>query len=107
LNAAVSGIHGETSDSGAEFADNLNSYVLKYVLPVKENAMVVSVVRDEDYGIFKIVKSSALLPGGAVLVVGSAQSGCQIAEDLIENARQLYLSTSMVARLPRRYRGKE
>ncbi len=47
------------------------------------------------------------LPAGAVLVVGSAQSGCQIAEDLAEAGRTVYLSTSMVARIPRRYRGKD
>ena len=52
-------------------------------------------------------RSASGLPEGAVLVVGSAQSGCQIAEDLAENGREVYLSTSMVARIPRRYRGKD
>ena len=47
------------------------------------------------------------LPGGAVLVVGGAQSGCQIAEDLADAGRTVYLSTSRVARIPRRYRGKD
>jgi putative flavoprotein involved in K+ transport len=47
------------------------------------------------------------LPPGAVLVVGSGQSGCQIAEDLHEQGRQVYLSTSRVGRSPRRYRGKD
>lgn len=45
------------------------------------------------------------LPPGAVLVVGSGQSGCQIAEELHERGREVYLSTSRVQRLPRRYRG--
>ena len=45
------------------------------------------------------------LPPGAVLVVGSAQSGCQIAEELNEAGRKVYLSTSSAGRLPRRYRG--
>lgn len=47
------------------------------------------------------------LPAGAVLVVGSGQSGCQIAEDLLDSGRKVYLSTSAVARAPRRYRGKD
>lgn len=52
-------------------------------------------------------RSATQLPQGAVLVIGSAQSGCQIAEDLAEHGRKVYLSTSMVARIPRRYRGKD
>lgn len=47
------------------------------------------------------------LPDGAVLVVGSAQSGCQITEDLIDGGRKVYLSTSMVPRVPGHYRGKD
>jgi len=47
------------------------------------------------------------LPSGSVLVVGSAQSGCQIADDLADAGRNVYLSTSMVARVPRGYRGRD
>src|SRR3990170_6820036 len=47
------------------------------------------------------------LPKGAVLVVGSGQSGCQIAEDLLEAGREVYLSVSKVARVPRSYRGRD
>jgi putative flavoprotein involved in K+ transport len=47
------------------------------------------------------------LPEGAVLVAGSAQSGCQVAEDLLAAGRKVYLSTSMVGRIPRRYRGRD
>ena len=47
------------------------------------------------------------LPKGNVLVVGSGQSGVQIAEDLADQGRKVYLSTSMVARTPRRYRGRD
>jgi putative flavoprotein involved in K+ transport len=52
-------------------------------------------------------RSASQLPEGAVLVAGSAQSGCQIVEDLNDAGRKVYLSTSMVARFPRRYRGKD
>ncbi len=47
------------------------------------------------------------LPIGAVLVVGSAQSGAQIAEELYQSGRKVYLSVSGAGRLPRRYRGKD
>jgi putative flavoprotein involved in K+ transport len=47
------------------------------------------------------------LPGGAVLVVGSAQSGCQIAEDLLAGGRRVILATSPVGRVPFRHRGRE
>src|SRR5918993_3131061 len=47
------------------------------------------------------------LPGGAVLVVGSAQSGCQIAEDLLAGGRRVILATSLVGRVPFRHRGRE
>ncbi len=47
------------------------------------------------------------LADGAVLVVGSAQSGCQIAEELYQGGRKVYLSVGRAARVPRRYRGKD
>src|SRR2546423_12537316 len=40
-----------------------------------------------------------------VLVVGGAQSGVQIADDLLEAGKRGYLATSRVGRLPRRYGG--
>ncbi|MFL6273186.1 MAG: hypothetical protein ACJ75A_24215 [Actinomycetes bacterium] len=46
-------------------------------------------------------------PDGAVLVVGSAQSGCQITEDLLAAGRRVLLATSRVGRLPFRHRGRE
>lgn len=47
------------------------------------------------------------LPAGAVLVVGSAQSGCQIAEELYQSGRTVYLAVGSAGRVPRRYRGKD
>jgi putative flavoprotein involved in K+ transport len=52
-------------------------------------------------------RSAATLPEGAVVVIGSGQSGCQIAEDLAAAGRAVYLCTSKVARVPRRYRGRD
>jgi len=52
-------------------------------------------------------KNAGSLPEGAVVVVGSGQSGCQIAEDLLEANRRVYVCASKVARAPRVYRGRE
>lgn len=50
-------------------------------------------------------RNAASLDAGAVLVVGSAQSGGQIAEDLALAGRRVFLATSRTGRLVRRYRG--
>ena len=52
-------------------------------------------------------RNPASLPPGAVLVVGSGQSGCQIAEELYMNGRHVYHSIGNAGRAPRRYRGKD
>jgi putative flavoprotein involved in K+ transport len=52
-------------------------------------------------------RNPEVLPDGSVLVVGSAQSGCQIAEELYQGGRKVYLSVGNAARVPRRYRGKD
>ena len=52
-------------------------------------------------------RNPAALPPGAVLVVGSAQSGSQIAEELYQSGRKVYLCVSSAPRGPRRYRGKD
>jgi putative flavoprotein involved in K+ transport len=43
----------------------------------------------------------------AVLVVGGGQSGVQVAADLLEGGRRVYLSTSLVGRMPRQHRGQD
>jgi putative flavoprotein involved in K+ transport len=52
-------------------------------------------------------RNPEMLPEGSVLVVGSAQSGCQIAEELYQSGRKVYLSVGSAGRLPRRYRSKD
>lgn len=52
-------------------------------------------------------RSHDRLPKGAVLVVGSAQSGCQIANELRDHGRTVYLATGKANRLPRTYRGHD
>ena len=50
-------------------------------------------------------RNSDDLPAGAVLVVGTGQSGCQIADELNRAGRRVFLSVGEGGRLPRRYRG--
>jgi putative flavoprotein involved in K+ transport len=52
-------------------------------------------------------RSPAALPPGVVLVVGSGQSGVQIADELAAAGRDVLLATSRVPRVPRRYRGRD
>ncbi len=52
-------------------------------------------------------KNAAQLPEGAVLVVGTGQSGCQIAEDLHLEGRSVHLATGSAPRVARCYRGRD
>jgi putative flavoprotein involved in K+ transport len=52
-------------------------------------------------------RNAASLPPGEVLVVGSGQSGCQIAEDLHLAGRAVHLCLGSAPRTARRYRGRD
>ncbi|MFD8385530.1 MSMEG_0569 family flavin-dependent oxidoreductase [Streptomyces sp. NPDC059679] len=52
-------------------------------------------------------RSPDQLPEGAVLVVGTGQSGCQIAEDLHLAGRQVHLAVGSAPRVARFYRGRD
>lgn len=52
-------------------------------------------------------RSAAQLPDGAVLVVGTGQSGAQIAEDLQLAGRQVHLAVGSAPRVARFYRGRD
>ena len=54
-----------------------------------------------------VYRSPAGLPDGDVLVVGSGQSGCQIAEELHEAGREVVLSCGRAPWLPRRPGGRD
>jgi len=47
------------------------------------------------------------IPDGATAVIGSGQSGCQIAEDLMLDGRDVHLLLGNAPRSPRKYRGKD
>ena len=58
-------------------------------------------VHSKDY------RSESGLPPGAVLVVGSGQSGVQLAEELHAAGRTVILSVGHCGRVPRHYRGRD
>ena len=47
------------------------------------------------------------LPEGEVLIVGTGQSGCQLAEDLHLAGRKVHVAVGSAPRSPRQYRGKD
>jgi putative flavoprotein involved in K+ transport len=52
-------------------------------------------------------RNPSQLPSGAVLLVGSGASGCQIAEELAEAGRRVFFAVGRHERVPRRYRGRD
>ncbi|HEX6868729.1 MAG TPA: NAD(P)-binding domain-containing protein, partial [Candidatus Limnocylindrales bacterium] len=52
-------------------------------------------------------RREADLPAGAILVVGSAQTGVQLVEELRATGREVYLCVGGAGRAPRRYRGRD
>ena len=52
-------------------------------------------------------RHEAALPAGAVLVVGSGQTGLQLAEELFAAGRSVYVAVGSAGRVPRRYRGRD
>jgi putative flavoprotein involved in K+ transport len=52
-------------------------------------------------------RNPAELPDGAVLVVGSGQSGCQVAEDLLGAGRSVYLAVGACPWVPRSHQGRD
>jgi putative flavoprotein involved in K+ transport len=95
-----------TTNNGAIEAANVVIATGPYQLPVIP-AMSAHVPNN----IFQVhsnaYRNPAQLPPGAVVVVGSGASGCQIADDLNQSGREVYLSVGRHSRRPRRYRGKD
>jgi len=51
--------------------------------------------------------NEAALPPGRVLVIGSGQSGCQLAEELHEAGREVFLACGRAPWMPRRVAGRD
>ena len=73
------------------------------VIPALASALPTRVVQVHS----RAYRNPAELPPGAVLVVGSGASGCQIVEDLLAAGRRVFLSVGRHRRFPRRYRGRD
>jgi putative flavoprotein involved in K+ transport len=69
--------------------------------PIGDLAPDIHELHSHDY------RNPGALPAGGVLVVGSGQSGAQLAEELARSGRDVVLATSSAGRLPRRYRGED
>jgi putative flavoprotein involved in K+ transport len=52
-------------------------------------------------------RNPAALPPGAVLIVGSGQTGCQLAEELNQAGRNIFLACGRCGWLPRRIEGRD
>lgn len=52
-------------------------------------------------------RSPEALPPGGVLLVGSGQTGVQLAEELLATGRGVTMAVGRCGRVPRRYRGKD
>lgn len=52
-------------------------------------------------------RNATELPAGAVLIVGSGQTGLQLAEELFAAGRSVFVAVGSAGRMPRRYRGRD
>jgi len=100
--------HGFILDAtdGIHFADQVVIATGGYQVPVIPRCaerLPVDIVQIHS----SVYRNPSALPPGAVLVVGSGQSGCQIAEDLHLDGRKVHLCVGDAPRVSRRYRGKD
>jgi putative flavoprotein involved in K+ transport len=95
-----------TTSEGAYTADNVIVASGGYVIPIvprlaERLPLRIAQMHSEQY------RNPQSLPDGAVLVVGSGQSGAQIAEDLHLAGRKVHLAIGAAPRCARFYRGKD
>lgn len=100
------GVFEVDTDRGTVTADQVVLATGPYQVPVLPRAAErlpadVAQIHSADY------RSPEQFPSGAVLVVGTGQSGCQIAEDLHLAGRRVHLATGGAPRVARRYRGRD
>ncbi|MQA33615.1 MSMEG_0569 family flavin-dependent oxidoreductase [Modestobacter roseus] len=106
LAADPAGGYRLTTSAGELTADQVVLAVGGYHLPVVPpwaGALPAGVVQlhSQQY------RNPEQLPDGDVLVVGSGQSGAQIAEDLHLTGRRVHLAVGGAPRIARRYRGRD
>ncbi|MEU3984403.1 MSMEG_0569 family flavin-dependent oxidoreductase [Streptomyces sp. NPDC026672] len=106
LRRSVTGVFELTTTAGEFTADQVVVATGPYHAPriprsAERLPAGVRQVHSRDY------RSPDALPAGAVLVVGTGQSGCQIAEDLHLAGREVHLAVGSAPRVARRYRGRD
>lgn len=98
------GFRVETSDGTIE-ADYVVAATGPFQTPVIPDLVPeqtgIAQIHSADY------RNPAQLPAGAVLVVGAGSSGVQIADELQDSGRRVFLSVGPHGRPPRRYRGQD
>jgi putative flavoprotein involved in K+ transport len=106
LREAAGGGFEVVTDQGTVTADQVVVATGGYHVPVLPAASgrvsrSITQVHSADY------RSAEALPEGGVLVVGSGQSGAQIAEDLFLAGREVHLALGSAPRCARFYRGRD
>lgn len=96
----VSTTHGELTADHVVLATGPYQVPLKPRIAERVPADVVQLHSSE-------YRNADALPPGEVLVVGTGQSGCQIAEDLHLAGRQVHLAVGSAPRVARFYRGRD
>jgi putative flavoprotein involved in K+ transport len=98
------GFHVETSDGSIEAR-----YVVAATGPFQKP--IIPAVVPQSAGLHQIHSSAyrnpQQLPDGGVLVVGAGSSGVQIADELRQSGRKVYLAVGPHDRPPRSYRGRD
>jgi putative flavoprotein involved in K+ transport len=106
LAPAADGGYLLTTSAGEVAADQVVLAVGGYHLPVVPpyaSALPADVVQLHS----QAYRNPQQLPDGDVLVVGTGQSGAQIAEDLHRAGRRVHLAVGSAPRIARRYRGRD
>lgn len=106
LKRSETGGYEVTTSIGAYTADEVIVAVGGYHVPTKPRAAE-RLPEDVHQLHAPQYRNPDSLPPGAVLVVGTGQSGCQIAEDLHLAGRKVHLCVGGAPRSPRQYRGKD
>jgi putative flavoprotein involved in K+ transport len=102
--AAADGGYLVDTSQGPIHANNIVAATGPFQVPTTPAIVpdgIITQIHSHDY------KNPMQLEDGAVLVVGSGSSGTQIADELLQAGRQVYLSIGPHERPPRSYRGKD
>ena len=109
----VQQVRRRTSGGGFDVRTTSGDFEVQHIVAATgafQNAVIPDLV-PEMAGMMQIhsndYRNPAQLPQGAVMVVGAGSSGAQIAEELMNAGRQVYLSVGPHDRPPRAYRGRD